>query len=88
MTVGTSERSGDDAADWDPASLYELGIAYSTATAGRPIDLVAAHRWFNLAALGGKPEATLARAEIAREMSDAEIVRAQRQARIWRERQG
>jgi TPR repeat protein len=47
------------------------------------LDLVAAHKWFNLAAMRGNQEAKRYRMEIADEMSRAEIAEAQRQAREW-----
>jgi uncharacterized protein len=62
--------------------LFELGMMYSV---GRdaPVDLVAAHKWFNLAAVKGNTEAIRLRREIASQMSDAEIAAAQRAARDW-----
>jgi TPR repeat protein len=63
-------------------TLFELGMMYAS---GRsvPTDLVNAHKWFNLAAMKGNPEAARLRREVAVEMSDAEIGRAQRAARDW-----
>jgi TPR repeat protein len=58
-------------------------VAYSTGTGGTEVDLVEAHKWFNLAALNGSSEAQSCRAEIAEEMSAREIAEAQRQARAW-----
>ena len=65
-----------------PEMLFELGMMYSV---GRdvPVDLVAAHKWFNLAAVKGNAEAIRLRREIANQMSDAEIAAAQRAARDW-----
>ena len=62
--------------------LFELGIMYSV---GRdmPVDLIAAHKWFNLAAVKGNLEAIRLRREIAGQLSDAEIAAAQRAARDW-----
>jgi TPR repeat protein len=62
--------------------LFELGMMYSS---GRsvPADLVAAHKWFNLAAQKGNVEAAARRREVAIEMTDAEIGQAQRAARDW-----
>ena len=62
--------------------LFELGMMYAT---GRDcdVDLVAAHKWFNLAALNGHDEAACHRQELALEMSPAEIANAQRLAREW-----
>ena len=66
----------------DASALYILGTRYST---GRDVeqDLIAAHKWFNLAAMMGHEEARISRAELAREMSAADIAEAQRQARAW-----
>src|SRR5688572_4801657 len=77
------ERWLVSAARGDAHALYELGIAYSTGTGGTEIDLIEAHKWFNLAALNGSTEAQSCRAEIADEMSAREIAEAQRQARAW-----
>jgi TPR repeat protein len=62
--------------------LFELGMMYSI---GRdmPVDLVSAHKWFNLAAVKGNAEAIRLRREIADQMSDGEIATAQRAARDW-----
>jgi TPR repeat protein len=47
------------------------------------VDFVAAHKWFNLAAMRGVDEAKGWRATMASEMSAAQIAEAQRQAREW-----
>ena len=47
------------------------------------IDLIAAHKWFNLAALRGYADAAWHRQQIAEEMTPAEIATAQRAAREW-----
>lgn len=62
--------------------LYELGMMYA---AGRTVqlDLVLAHKWFNLAAMRGNDDAKRYRFEISREMSKPQISRAQRLAREW-----
>ena len=72
-----------EAAAGDVKALYELGIAYSTGSGGVAVDLVEAHKWFNLAALNGSVEAQECRADIAEDMSAREIAEAQRQARAW-----
>ncbi|MEQ1509652.1 MAG: SEL1-like repeat protein [Sphingopyxis sp.] len=64
-------------------AYFELGMAYSTGTDGVAVDMVEAHKWFNLAALAGVREGSLLRAEIASEMDREEIAEAQRQARSW-----
>ena len=63
-------------------ALYNLGLAYSTGQGVR-VDYVAAHKWFNLAAMKGVGEARNWRAQISREMSASQIAEAQRQAREW-----
>ena len=65
------------------AAYYELGVDYSVGRHGLEIDLVEAHKWFNLAALSGDSRAQVDRAEVAAEMSTFEIAEAQRQARTW-----
>jgi uncharacterized protein len=72
-----------DAAKGDPNAYYELGVAFSTGTGGVDVDLIQAHKWFNLAALGGNREGQLCRAEISDEMTREEIAEAQKQARAW-----
>jgi TPR repeat protein len=72
-----------DAAMGDSDALYELGVAYSTGTGGIDVDLIEAHKWFNLAALNGSDRAQMCRAEISEEMTAREIAEAQRQARAW-----
>lgn len=72
-----------DAESGDVDALFELGIAFSTGGDGVDIDLIAAHKWFNLAALNGSERAQECRADIADEMSAREIAEAQKQARAW-----
>ncbi|MEZ5656520.1 MAG: hypothetical protein R3E04_11695 [Sphingobium sp.] len=72
-----------DAARGNSQACYDLGIAYSCGTGGVDIDLIEAHKWFNLAALGGSEEGQALRAEIAEEMTAREVAEAQRQARAW-----
>ena len=72
-----------DAERGDVDALFELGISYSTGRSGLGVDLVEAHKWFNLAALSGCARGQECRAEISLEMSAREIAEAQRQARAW-----
>jgi uncharacterized protein len=62
--------------------LFELGMMYSI---GRdtPVDLISAHKWFNLAAMKGNVDAIRLRREVANQMSDVDIAVAQRAARDW-----
>lgn len=64
------------------AEFFELGIGYSAGRDG-PVDMVSAHKWFNIAASRGHAEAAQLRREIAAQMTDSEIGLAQRAARDW-----
>lgn len=72
-----------DAVRGNANALFELGVAYSTGSGGVDVNLVEAHKWFNLAAVNGHEEAMYCRAEISDEMTAREIADAQRQARAW-----
>lgn len=62
--------------------LFEMGIMYAT---GRDcaVDLIAAHKWFNIAAIKGCDRAAELRAEITASMPKSDIATALRQAREW-----
>ena len=62
--------------------LFERGLYWASGRGGL-VDLVAAHKWFNLAALKGRVDAITMRREIADMMTEAEIATAQRDARAW-----
>lgn len=66
-------------------ALFELGLMYC---AGREVDVdfVSAHKWFNLAALRGNDDAKRYRTELSREMTRADVARAQKLAREWMRR--
>jgi len=74
--LAEAERGNTDA-------LFELGVTYSTGRGGIAVDLIEAHKWFNLAALSGDTRSQMCRAEISVEMTAREIAEAQRQARAW-----
>jgi TPR repeat protein len=71
-----------DAARGDADACFDLGVAYSTGS-GVAVDLIEAHKWFNLAAVSGLQPAQAARAEVAEDMSAREIATAQAAARAW-----
>ena len=73
---------GDIGATAQADILFQLGMMYAT---GRDCetDLVAAHKWFNIAAIKGSHRAAELRAELAVQMSKADIARALREAREW-----
>jgi TPR repeat protein len=63
-------------------ALFQLGLMYCS---GRDVEinLVEAHKWFNLAALRGNDDAKAYRLELSREMTKKEIAAAQKSAREW-----
>ena len=65
-----------------PDALLQLGLQYCS---GRdvPLDMIEAHKWFNLAAMRGSDAARRYRQEIATELSRTELGLAQRRAREW-----
>lgn len=65
-----------------PDALYDLGLIYSIGK-GVEVDLITAHKWFNLAAMHGSEAVRACRADLAREMKPHEVAEAQRQAREW-----
>ena len=65
-----------------PDVLFERGLYWASGRAG-VVNLVAAHKWFNLAALKGRVDAIKMRREVADLMSRDEIAVAQREARDW-----
>lgn len=67
----------------DSEAYFDLGMAFSTGSDAVAIDLVEAHKWFNLAAVGGHDSAAQCRADVADDMSAREVAEAQRRAREW-----
>jgi hypothetical protein len=65
-----------------PDVLFERGLYWASGRSG-VVNLVAAHKWFNLAALKGRTDAIPLRREVAEMMSEVEIAAAQREARAW-----
>ena len=72
-----------DAARGDAEACYDLGMVYSSGAAGIGVDLVEAHKWFNIAAVSGSEAAMACRSEIAEDMTAREIANAQKAARAW-----
>jgi hypothetical protein len=62
--------------------LFERGLYWASGRSG-VINLVAAHKWFNLAALKGRADAIALRREVAEQMSESEIAAALGEARAW-----
>ncbi|QCI98275.1 sel1 repeat family protein [Agrobacterium larrymoorei] len=59
-----------------------LGLIYATGR-GCPVDLVSAHKWLNIAAIKGSERAASLRADLARNMTKADLATALRAARDW-----
>lgn len=72
-----------DAARGNVDAYYDLGMVYSSGAAGIDVDLIEAHKWFNLAAVAGSEAAQACRSEIAEDMTAREIAEAQKAARAW-----
>lgn len=71
-----------DAKEGRADALYNLGLAYSTGQ-GVGVDMIAAHKWFNLAAVRGMEAAKSWRNQVASEMNAKQIAEAQKLAREW-----
>ena len=65
-----------------PDVLFERGLYWASGRSG-VVNLIAAHKWFNLAAMKGRSDAIAMRREVAELMSEIEIAAAQREARVW-----
>ena len=65
-----------------PDVLFERGLYWASGRSG-VVNLVAAHKWFNLAAVKGRSDAIQMRREVAELMTEVEIAAAQREARDW-----
>jgi TPR repeat protein len=66
-----------------PDAQYALGLMYRYHVAGLPEDAVIAYMLWNLAAAGGHRNAVEQRAELARRMTEKQIVEAQCLSRNW-----
>jgi TPR repeat protein len=82
MDVSSRELVEFAAQGSQPDAFFELGLSYCTGRDG-VLDLVQAHKWFNIAALKGNDDAKRYRLELARDMSKSEILQAQKLAREW-----
>jgi TPR repeat protein len=83
--AGESEMLSVELSGQEPADIegcFARGIDYSS---GREVevDMIEAHKWFNIAASRGHKDGATMRREIAALMSDSEIGQAQRAARDW-----
>jgi TPR repeat protein len=60
----------------------EMGLMYATGR-GCSVDLVAAHKWLNIAAIKGHDRAAELRADLAASMDKMQLAEALRAAREW-----
>ncbi|MBX4928278.1 SEL1-like repeat protein [Rhizobium binae] len=74
----TATMGGDNSAD----VFCEMGLMYATGR-GCAVDLVAAHKWLNIAAIKGNDRAAELRADVAASMNKMQLVEALRAAREW-----
>ena len=66
-----------------PSQFFERGLLFASGRAGE-VDLIEAHKWFNIAASRGDRVAALHREELASEMSPEAIASALKAAREWK----
>lgn len=78
QNAGYATMGGETRAD----TFCEMGLMYATGR-GCAVDLVAAHKWLNIAAIKGSDRAAELRADLAQTMSKAELAAALRAAREW-----
>ena len=62
--------------------LYRVGLAYSEGVDCEQ-DLIAAHKWFNLAVMKGSDDAKLCREQMADMLAKEDIKSALKAARAW-----
>ena len=82
LEASTRETGELTAQAGQPDTLFELGLHACSGRDGS-IDLIQAHKWFNLAAMRGNEDAKRYRLDISRDMTKLEIACAQKLAREW-----
>jgi uncharacterized protein len=63
-------------------TFCDMGLKYATGR-GCPVDLVAAHKWLNIAAIRGSDRAAELRADLSQSMTKMQLAEALRAARDW-----
>jgi len=76
--IGNAAIGGVATAD----AFFNLGMMYSIGS-GVPVDLVEAHKWFNLSASRGNADAIRLRREVSEQMNQEEVAAALCAARAW-----
>ncbi len=77
-TMSGNAMMGGNGAD----ALCELGVNYATGR-GCTADLIAAHKWLNIAAIRGSERAAELRADVAATLTKMQLAAALRAAREW-----
>lgn len=74
------ESRMQDALEGDPRACFDLGVAHSCGVVAT-VNLIEAHKWFDLAMLGGYAPAGQCRAQVAQGMSPRDLAEARRRSR-------
>ena len=82
MATDIAPETGLEAATATGEDLYRVGLAYSEGV-DCDQDLIAAHKWFNLAVLKGCEDAKICRQEMADLLAKEDIKSALAAARAW-----
>ena len=82
MATDIAPETGLEAATATGKELYRVGLAYSEGVDCEQ-DLIAAHKWFNLAVLKGCDDAKICRQEMADMLAKEDIKSALAAARAW-----
>ena len=67
----------------DTTAFLDLGLAFSVAGYGVPLDMIEAYKWYELAGAVGLEEAHECRDDLAEHMLADEIAEAQRRSQEW-----
>lgn len=78
QNASTAAMGGEKRAD----VFCRMGLMYATGR-GCDVDLVAAHKWLNIAAIKGSDRAASLRADLAATMTKHDLAAALRAAREW-----
>jgi TPR repeat protein len=80
--IQNSENAAMTGGETRADTFCTMGLMYATGR-GCNIDLVAAHKWLNIAAIKGCDRAAELRADLAATMSKTDLALALRAAREW-----
>ena len=78
QNASDATMGGENRAD----AFCEMGLMYATGR-GCDVDLIAAHKWLNIAAIKGSDRAAALRADLTMTMSKTDLAAALRAAREW-----